>query len=487
MQVNSSIASDAVPNRFPDAISRRALFQSSGLGLGWLAGRCLVDTPLAAAEGGSDLRARGGDFPAQIRSVVMLTQVGGPSQMDLFDPKPTLARLDGKTHSGDFETLQPGSEAKTLMASPFRFSRYGEAGMAFSNVLPHLAGVADELCMIRSMVGGHNNHPQAQRFLHSGKTQALWPTVGSWICYALGSENQNMPGFVALRDPAGYPDGGANHWTSGWLPATFGGTEIRAEGDPVLNLNPSRSVSESVRRRKATLLATLNRRRQRRYPDDSRLESRILNYELAARMQLNATQILDLSRETPQTLALYGLDRDLTSDFGRRCLMARRMVEAGVRFVEGMVTVGAGGSPFDSHSKLKSGLEAICPRVDQPSAALIRDLKQRGLLDSTLVVWTGEFGRLPISQNGNGRDHNRHAFTLLAAGGGFKPGYIHGATDEIGYRSVEHPVSVHDFHATILHQMGVDHEALSHPHNGREERLTDPEVTGARVVRDLLL
>jgi hypothetical protein len=295
-----------------------------------------------------------------------------------------------------------------------------------------------------------------------------------------------MPAFVVLRDPKGYTDGGTNHWNNGWLPAIYRGTEIRSKGDAVLNLKPSRPISSTIRRRNLDLLDALNDRRRQLYPDDTRLESRIRNYELAARMQSSAERLLDLDGETRATQDLYGLHNPITADFGRRCLMARRMVEHGVRFVEVMVPIASGSSPFDSHSNLEPGLKAVCPRVDQPSAALITDLKQRGLLDSTIVVWSGEFGRLPISQNKTGRDHNRHAFGMILSGGGFRGGHVHGGTDEIGYRSVVDPVSVHDYHATILHQLGIDHHQLQFPHNGRDERLTDPEVTGARVVGELL-
>ena len=472
-------------------VSRREVLQATGMSIGWLAAQKMLWEDVCATDrlhgpGGHDLRQRIGQLPAKIKSVIMLTQVGGPSQMDLFDPKPKLSRLDGKTHSSEFETLQPGSESRKLMGTPFQFKKHGDCGMDFSNLLPHMANIADDLCMVRSMYSANNNHPQAQRFLHSGKTQANWPTLGSWIGYALGTENQSMPSFVVLRDPKGYTDGGSNHWTSGWLPAVFGGTELRAEGDAVLNLHPTREWKPTIRQHKLELLAALNRRRQLRYPNDSRLESRIQNYELAARMQMNAEQLLDLSAETNHTLSAYGIDNETTKNFGTRCLMARRMVESGVRFVEVMVTVSNGSSPFDNHRALKKRLEGICPRIDQPSAALITDLKQRGLLDSTLVIWSGEFGRLPISQNGNGRDHNRNAFTLLLAGGNFKTGYIHGETDDIGYHSIVDRVSVHDLHATILHQLGVDHHLLGYPHEGREERLTDPEVTGARVVNEIL-
>ena len=461
-------------------LTRRGLLQCSSLGFGWLALRHLL------ADETTSLHPRRGQVPATARSIIMLNMVGGPSQMDLFDPKPALQKFHGQIAEGTFETLQPGSETKKLVGTPFDFRPHGECGMQISSILPHLAGIADELCLVRSMFSANNNHPQAQRFFQSGKVVPDWPTLGAWIGYGLGTENQNMPSFVVLRDPRGYTDGGNNHWKNGWLPAIYGGTEIRSEGDAVLNLKPTRKVPEDVRSRNLQLLAALNRSRQQFYLEDSRLESRIRNYELAARMQASAEQLLDIGGETAATRALYGLDNKTTADFGRRCLMARRMVESGVRFVELMVPVVHGSSPFDSHTNLEPGLKKICPMVDQPSAALILDLKQRGLLDSTIVIWSGEFGRLPISQSGTGRDHNRHAFSTLLAGGGFRSGHVHGGTDEIGYRSVVDPVSVHDLHATLLHQLGVDHHELHFPHNGRDERLTDPEVTGARVVRKLL-
>ena len=473
-------------------ISRREALKATGMSIGWLAAQQMLWEEAQAGvrhsgpisgPGGFDLRQRKGHLPAKTKSVIMLTQVGGPSQMDLFDPKPKLTRLHGKTDSSRFEIHGPGSESQVLMGTSFTFKKYGNCGMDFSNMVPHLATTADDLCMVRSMYAAHNNHPQAYRFLHGGRTQANWPTFGSWICYALGTENQSMPAFVVLRDPNRYTDGGSEHWTSGWLPAVFGGTEIRSEGDAVLNLHPTRKVSPRIRQTQLELLKALNRHRQQRYPDDSRLETRIQNYELAASMQKNAEQVLDLSSETAETVSLYGIEDEITRSFGTRCLMARRMVESGVRFIEVMIP---GSGSFDHHEQVKEGLEAICPQVDKPSAALIKDLKRRGLLDSTLVIWAGEFGRLPISQNGDGRDHNRHAFTILLAGGGLKAGHIHGETDDVGYASVVDRVSMHDLHATILHQVGIDHEQLSFPHSGRDERLTDPEVTGARVVSELL-
>ena len=473
---------------FDGPLSRRRMLESSSLGFGWLALQSLLADESTAARptGGINTATRTGDLRGRARSVILLNMVGGPSHMDLFDPKPILQKFHGKTASGTFETLQSGSEAKKLVGSPFRFRPHGECGTEFSSMLPHLAARADDICLVRSMHSANNNHPQAQRFLQSGKIVPNWPSLGAWVSYGLGTENQNMPAFVVLRDPKGYTDGGTNHWNNGWLPAIYRGTEIRSEGDAVLNLKPSRPISSTIRRRNLDLLDALNDRRRELYPEDTRLESRIRNYELAARMQSSAERLLDLDGETRATQDLYGLHNPITADFGRRCLMARRRVEPGVRFVEVMVPIASGSSPFDSHSNLEPGLKAVCPRVDQPSAALITDLKQRGLLDSTIVVWSGEFGRLPISQNKTGRDHNRNAFGMILSGGGFRGGHVHGGTDEIGYRSVVDPVSVHDYHATILHQLGIDHHQLQFPHNGRDERLTDPEVTGARVVGELL-
>ena len=289
-----------------------------------------------------------------------------------------------------------------------------------------------------------------------------------------------------LRDPQGYANGGTTLWDNGWLPALFRGTEIQSRGAAVLNLRPSKEAPPGVQRNNLELLAQLNERRRRLYPLESDLTARIRNYELAARMQQSAEQVLDISGETKAMRKLYGLDNPITENYGTRCLMARRMVESGVRFVQVLVPIKAGGMPWDQHNNLKGGLEAICPMVDKPTAGLILDLKQRGLLDDTIVLWTGEFGRLPISQHGNGRDHNRHAFSLLLAGGGFKQGHVHGATDDFGYRSVQSRVSCPDLHATLLHQLGLDHTQLYFRHAGRNERLTDPEVTGAHVLGELL-
>lgn len=477
-----------MPNNEP--ISRRSLLCQSGLGLGTAALAHLLhsDGLLTAASGTGESRTGLGNthFPPRAKSVIMLLQNGGPSQMDLFDPKPALAKWHGKKHPDDVESFQPGSEKDIVMESPFRFRKHGQSGLEFSELLPHIAGMADHMCMVRSMWSDNNNHPQGLRAISTGKVFLGRPTLGAWISYALGSENQNLPGYVVLRDPQGYNNGGVSLWTNGWLPATFRGTEIQSKGSPVLNLHPAVALPEDVQRDQLALLSRLNQERRKRYPDDSRLEARIQHYELAARMQLAAERVLDTSGETASTRSLYGLDDPATENYGTRCLMARRMVEAGVRFVLITAPIQFGGMPWDHHNYLGKNMPKLCRQVDQPSAALIHDLDQRGLLDETIVLWTGEFGRLPVSQNGLGRDHNRYAFTSLLAGGGFKGGHVHGATDEFGYKAVDDLVSCPDLLATVLNQMGLDHDRLRFRHSGREETLTDSPVTGAAVVKSIL-
>jgi hypothetical protein len=413
----------------------------------------------------------------------MLVQNGGPSQVDLFDPKPELAKRAGQTMT--VETFQQGNSDK-LMPSPLEFRNYGESGMEMAAILPRLGAVADDLCLVRSAYSEHNNHTEALVLLNTGKIFPGRPALGSWISYGLGTENQNLPAYLVLRDPEGYNTSGALLWQNGWLPALHRGTEIATQGTPVLNLKPAIPVEEELRRGQLDLLARLNERHRRDYPHESELEARIRNYELAARMQLTADDLLDLSQETEETQRLYGLDNPETAGYGLRCLMARRLVEHGVRFVQVFPPVKPQFQPWDAHKNVKEENEAICAKCDRPSAALITDLKRRGLLESVVVIWSGEFGRLPVSQNGTGRDHNRNAFSLILAGGGFRAGHIHGATDEVGYRAVEGRVSVQDLHATILHQLGLDHDRLSFYHSGSDETLTDARVTQARVIRELL-
>jgi hypothetical protein len=469
-------------------MTRRQLLTHSGLGLGSLALSYLLHTETARAsqDQPSGLAARPPHFPARARAVIMLVQNGGPSQMDLFDPKPDLSRFEGRTHGERVEMFQRGSEQNRLLGTPFRFHRYGRCGMELSEIIPHLGAVADDFCLVRSMHTEHNNHTEGLVMLNTGKIFPGRPALGSWVSYALGTENQNLPAYIVLRDPEGYNTSGTLLWQTGWMPALYRGTELATQGAPVLNLRPERPVPAAVRREDLRYLARLNEEHRRGYPQEPELEARIRNYELAARMQLAAGSLLDLSRESRATRQLYGLDDALTAGYGMRCLMARRLVEAGVRFVQVFPPVHPQFQPWDAHTDVRRENVDICGRTDLPSAGLIRDLKARGLLDSTIVLWSGEFGRLPVSQNGRGRDHNRNAFSLILAGGGFKTGHVHGATDEVGYRAAVDRVSVPDLHATLLYQLGLDHERLTYRHHGSDESLTDARVTRARVVRELL-
>jgi hypothetical protein len=465
------------PLIYPPELSRRHFLAGLGGGFGSLALHGLL-----AAESAPRSSAH---RPARARAVIQLFQNGGPSQMDLFDPKPELTRRNGQPHPEKVETFQLGNK-NVLLGSPFRFSRHGQCGMELSELIPHLAGCADDLCLVRSMHTDNNNHPFALNTMQTGKVFNGRPAMGSWISYALGSECRNLPSYIVLRDPAGYNTNGKLVWSSGWLPAAHQGTEFSATGTPVAHLQPARPLPEAAQKSARDFLHDLNTLHLRQHPGEDVLEARIANYELAAHMQLEAARLLDLTGESAATRKLYGLDRPETAAYGARCLMARRLIEAGVRYVQVFPPLKPSFQPWDNHSNLKSGLQSICAQTDQPSAALIQDLKQRGLLEDVIVMWTGEFGRLPITEGADGRDHNRNAFSLLMAGGGFKGGHIHGATDDFGYKSVQDRVSVPDLHATILNQLGLDHTRLTYLHNGRPERLTDPEVTGARIVTELL-
>jgi len=473
------------------ALSRRKFLASSGLGMGSLALAFLLDRDRLQADESTgallktaaynDVAPRPGHFPGKARAVIQFCQEGGPSQVDLFDPKPELTKRDGQPHPDKLEAV--GAKNKNvLLASPFSFQRFGDCGMELSELIPHLGGLADELCLVRSMYTEHNNHPEANAMIQSGKTFAGRPVIGAWISYALGTENQNLPAYIVLRDPRGYGGNTKRSWTNGWLPALYQGVEFSSKGKPVQYLTPEEPIPPAAQRNGFLLLSKLNAEHLRENAGDSELEARIRNYELAARMQLAAGAALDLSGETSATRALYGLDDPATADYGARCLMARRLIESGVRFVQ-IVTPLEG---WDHHSKLKDNLTKICAATDQPAAALIRDLKSRGLFESTLIMWTGEFGRLPTTENDDGRDHNRNAFSLVMAGGGFKGGYVHGATDDFGYKAIEKRVSVPDLHATILHLLGLDHERLKYLYHGRNETLTDPAVSGAKIVAELL-
>ena len=402
--------------------------------------------------------------------------------MDLFDEKPELNKWAGKPYPGGKLEIHFNNKAGNVLEAPYRFSRHGQCGMELSELLPHTGSIADDITLIRSMSTGSVDHESALRIIHTGRFLAGLPTMGSWILSGLGSMNENLPAYVVLSDPGGLPVDGERNWSSGFLPAVYQGTPFRGGESPVFNLKTPAKIPAAARANQLGFIKQINQHHAGRFPENTELTARIANFETAARMQSAVPEALDLSSESEETKKLYGLDNPTTQEYGRRCLIARRLVERGVRFVQLFLK----GQPWDTHEKNAERLKGLCARTDQPSAALVKDLKRRGLLDSTAVLWTGEFGRLPISQGKDGRDHNRHAFSLWVAGGGFKSGYIHGATDDFGYQAVTDVVNVHDFHATLLHALGINHRALTFPQEGRAASLTDPDVTDASVVRALL-
>ena len=421
---------------------------------------------------------------ATAKRVVCLFQHGGPSQMDLFDPKPLLQKHHGQPYPGGPLEIHFDKQKGNVLGSPFKFRRYGQSGMEMSELLPRIGELADQITLVRSMTTESVDHESALRLIHTGRFLAGMPVWGSWLLYALGTLNANLPAYVVLSDPGGLPVDGERNWSSGWLPATYAGVPFRSGRSPVLNLTPPATLAtnSAARENQLRFLQRLNGQFRDRHPEASELAARIEHFETAARMQGAVGEALDLSREPAHVRELYGLDRDPTREYGARCLMARRLLERGVRFVQLFLQ----GQPWDTHSRNAESLKGLCARTDQPSAALVTDLRQRGLLDDTIVLWTGEFGRLPVSQGADGRDHNRHGFSLWLAGGGFRAGYTHGATDDFGYRSVENVVTVHDLHATLLAALGIDHRRLTHPHEGRDASLTDVDVTKAKPVPSLL-
>ena len=463
------------------APNRRAFLGHYAGGLGSLA-----LAHIAAAEEG---RSTGQDPLAPIKThhagkakaVICLFQHGGPSQMDLFDPKPELTKHHGKPHPSTLEVHFHTQQGK-LLASPFKFSKCGQSGAELSELLPATSRIVDDITLVRSMKTESVDHEAALRLIHSGKVFPGRPAWGSWVLYGLGSERKELPAYVVLSDPGGLPVEGTNNWSSGFLPAVYQGTPFRATGTPVAHLATPADVSLAARRHQLDLLNGLNAAHLRHHPGNAELEARLAHYELAAKMQTSVPEVLDVSQETEETRKLYGIDNPKSAEYGKRCLLARRLVERGVRFVQ----IFLSGQPWDTHSRNAENLRNLCGMTDQPAAGLVQDLKRRGLLDSTIVMWTGEFGRLPISQGSDGRDHNRHAFSLWLAGGGFKRGYVHGATDDFGYQSTEKVVRVPDLHATLLHGLGLDHTRLTFPHEGRNDTLTDDLVTRAKVMQELM-
>jgi Protein of unknown function (DUF1501) len=463
-----------------DFPTRREVLTRLGAGFGGLALSALMDStaPATASSGVHGVTPRPPHFPARAKAVIQLFMHGGPSHVDLLDPKPMLDKYDGKPPPA--EVADDEKLTGNLLKSPYKFLKCGQSGLELAEVLPHIGKHADELAVIRSMFTEHRNHEQACWMMHTGLIVAGRPSIGAWAAYGLGTVNQNLPAYVVLPDPGGLPVDGIRNWSSGWLPPVYQGTPFRSEGLPVLNLKPKAPRSPEVEKGRLDLLAELNGDHKARHPGELELDARISSFELAARMQLTATDALDVSRETPQTHKLYGLDQATTRKYGSRCLMARRLVERGVRFVQ----IFMAGQPWDTHGNNKAGTRNCCEQTDMPIGGLLSDLKQRGLLDSTLVFWGGEFGRTPGAQGGDGRDHHPYGFSVWLAGAGVKGGQTYGATDDFGYRAVTDRCSVADLHRTMLHLLGLDHSKLVYQHNGREERLTD--VYQPRLLAPLL-
>ena len=456
--------------RLATMISRRELLYRSGGGFGALAlAALLADESSAAAEknaGDPDdpLAAKRPHFPASAKRVIFLFMPGGPSQVDTFDPKPRLTQDDGKPAPKLYRGQQ-----RNLLASPWKFNRYGESGIDVSELFPQTAKYVDNLCVIRSMVTDDPNHPGGCLLMHTGERVSSRPSLGAWVTYGLGTENRNLPGFMAIGP--GPIIEGARQYGASFLPATYQGTFVSNLEQPLKNLKAT--VGLDQQRRELDALARLNELHRAGRIEDSRLSARIDSFELAYRMQTAAPQAFDLSGETAETGRLYGLDQPATETFGKQCLLARRLVERGVRFVQLYHTTG-GFQPWDQHSDLKKGHEKNALATDRPIAGLLHDLKQRGLLEDTLVIWGGEFGRTPAREGtADGRDHHPFGFTMWLAGGGVKGGMTYGATDEFGWDAIEKPVHVHDLHATILHALGLDHEQLTYRFAGRDFRLTD--------------
>ncbi len=451
--------------------SRRDMLKTASSGFGYLAFAGLATRAAGQSTPPHEgpLAPKQPHFPARAKRVIFLCMRGGPSHVDTFDYKPKLSADSGSPGT------RPGTK---LLGSKWNFAQHGQSGLWISELFPNVANHADDLCLLRSMQTDLPAHPQAFLQMHTGSFQFVRPSLGAWTLYGLGTGNENLPGFVTLTPSSA--SGGAQNYGSSFLPAIYQGTRIGSENRPIASAeirNLHSPLDPAVQRAELDLVQTLNRSTLNRDPFNPAVEGVIESYELAFRMQKEMPQVMDLSRETEATKTLYGLDNETTADFGHKCLLARRMVEAGVRFVE--VSHG----DWDQHFNLSKTLGANCASVDQPISALLTDLKQRGLLKDTLVIWGGEFGRTPHAQGTDGRDHNNKAFTMWMAGGGVKGGLAHGVTDEYGYEAVENKVHVHDLHATILHLLGLDHERLTYNYAGRDFRLTD--VKG-NVVKEIM-
>ena len=473
--------------------TRRHFLASQAFGLGSLAAAWLLAERRAAAEPPKpllekphfDLAPKPADQPARATAMISLFMQGGPSHLDLFDPKPALAQLDGRAFPESLKYDNAAQASAKTLASPWTFAPRGECGMELSELLPCLGEVADEITLIRSMHTGVNNHGQSIRALQNGRILGGRPALGSWLTYALGAETRDLPAYVALTDPGQVPVLGVENWSNGFLPSLYQGTVVRPRVPRILDLDPPDRLAGPPQQRYLAFLAGLNRHHLAEHAGEDDLEARISSFELAARMQSAASEALDLSGESRETRELYGLDNPATADYGTRCLIARRLVERGVRFVQ----VFTQNQFWDHHNRIRTALPAACRKTDRPAAALVKDLKRRGLLDTTVVHWGGEMGRLPVIQNDAGpdkvgRDHNTYGFSMWLAGGGIRRGCVYGATDELGHRAVDDVVNHFDYHATLLHLFGLTPSRTVWQQNGRERSLLQEQP--GRIVEGIL-
>jgi hypothetical protein len=458
--------------------TRRHLLSQQALGIGtlalaWLQQRVATAVPPKPLTEPRvyDLTAKAPAQPPRATAMISMFMQGGPSHIDLFDPKPELNRLHLQTWGGSIKYDNAGEASSRLFGCPWRFQKYGQSGMDFSEPAAALGAVADELCMIRSMHTGVNNHGESINALNTGRQLTGRPALGSWLTYGLGSRNGRLPGFMVLTDPSGLPVLGVENWQNGWLPSIYQGTVVRPQEPRILNLDPPASLKGATQERLLKYVSALNSSYLAEHPGEHDLSARMQSYELAAAMQTSARDAMDINQETQATQKLYGLDQEETRDYGTRCLIARRLIERGVRFVQ----LHTGNQTWDHHGGIVTGLPAICRRTIPAAAALVQDLKQRGLLDSTVVHWGGEMGRLPVIQNEKniGRDHNTYGFSQWMAGGGFRGGCIHGTTDEIGHKAVSDIVNHYDYHATLMHLFGLEPQQLSYQRSNGMASLLD--------------
>ncbi|MDB4537747.1 DUF1501 domain-containing protein [Akkermansiaceae bacterium] len=472
----------------PAAFSRRDMLQQSACGFGAVALSALLGEntygKTADYNPTNPLAQKNPHYAPKAKNIIFLYMDGGPSHVDTFDYKPTLAKYNGQDPRKAIGKLEPTQfdNIGKVMQSPWKFKQHGQSGAWVSELFPHIAKVADDLTFIKSMTSKFPEHTAANYFLHTGSGLQGRPSMGAWVGYGLGTENQNLPGFVVLNGGL-IPPGGLDNFNSGYLPAAYQGSVFNPGNTPVANIKPSEANPE-LQRRKLDLMRKLDLSAKSRFAGEEQIESAISNYETAFRMQAAVPELLDLTGESDVVKKMYGMESDFnqTKIFGRQCLLARRLVERGVRFIE-LTCPGGNGDRWDQHNGLVKGHGKNCKSVDQPIAALITDLKKLGLLDETLVVWTGEFGRTPFAQGGDGRDHNPFGFTTWMAGGGVKPGLSYGATDDWGYKAVENKVEIHDLHATMLHLLGIDHTKSTFRFSSRDMRLTD--VHG-HILHDIL-